>query len=125
MTLMRRSEVLERLAVALIVVCAAGALWYFSQVISAGTTDGKIGVEETLRKAASAESSGNLSLAVNLYRKAIEEKPTLCDPKAPDFLGEEFEEKVDAWVKEFRARGMKEAYRDASYIYRKLHGGCG
>ncbi len=74
------------------------------------------------------EEKGDISRALSFYRKAIEIKPTLCDPRSRDYLGENFEKKIDRWIKELKGgdgEGSKKALKDASFIFRKLHGGCG
>jgi hypothetical protein len=74
------------------------------------------------------EVSGNIQEALTYYREAIDRKPSLCDPKSGDFLGRDFEEKINRWIRGLKngdIENRKGALENAAYIFRKLNGGCG
>lgn len=74
------------------------------------------------------ESSGRVQEALAYYKSAIDRRPSLCDPKSKDFLGKNFESKVNRWIRELKTGAIEnrdEALRNAAYIFRKLNGGCG
>jgi hypothetical protein len=83
---------------------------------------------EALARARAAESRGDVAGAVGAYRAAAAADPGLIDRKDPRWLGDGFERRLSAWIagmKEGRIPGGPAALADASYLFRKIYGGCG
>ncbi len=81
-----------------------------------------------LAMAGAAVSSGDVTAALAHYRAAVTGKPQLVDRRSPEFLGVGFEEKVKAWISGLKSgeiRGGPTALPDASYLFRRMYGGCG
>ncbi len=78
--------------------------------------------------ALSAETRGDLAAALAHYRAAVAADPRCVDRRSPGFLGEAFEEKLKGWIagmKSGRIAAGPEAQDDASFIFRRMYGGCG
>ncbi len=78
--------------------------------------------------ALSAEKSGDLAAALAHYRAAVAADPRCVDRRSPGFLGEVFEEKLKGWIsgmKSGRIAAGPAARDDASFIFRRMYGGCG
>ncbi len=81
-----------------------------------------------LAMAGAADSSGDVTTALAHYRVAVAVKPQLVDRRSPEFLGVVFEEKVKAWIsglKSGKIQAGPTALPDASYLFRRMYGGCG
>lgn len=81
-----------------------------------------------LALAGAADSSGDVTSALAHYRAAVAGRPQLVDRRSPEFLGAEFEEKVKAWIsglKNGKIQAGQTALPDASYLFRRMYGGCG
>lgn len=78
--------------------------------------------------AVSAEKRGELAAALAHYRAAVSADPRCVDRRSPGFLGEAFEEKLKVWIagmKGGRIAAGPAALEDASFIFRRMYGGCG
>ena len=78
--------------------------------------------------ALSAEKNGDLAAALSHYRAAVSADPRCVDRRSPGFLGEAFEEKLKGWIagmKRGRIAAGPAALEDASFIFRRMYGGCG
>ncbi len=78
--------------------------------------------------ALSAEKRGELAAALAHYRAAVSADPRCVDRRSPAFLGPAFEEKLKGWIagmKGGRIAAGPEAFEDASFIFRRMYGGCG
>lgn len=85
-------------------------------------------VDEHLAGARAAEEDGDIATALSHYRAAVSLDPLRIDRSSPRFLGARFEEKVRRWAADLRGGRMREgpaALRDASYLFRRMYGGCG
>ncbi len=81
-----------------------------------------------LAMAGAADSSGDVTAAIAHYRAAVAVEPQLVDRRSPEFLGVAFEEKVRGWIsglKSGKIRAGPTALPDASYMFRRMYGGCG
>ena len=78
--------------------------------------------------AVSAEKRGELAAALAHYRAAVSADPRCVDRRSPGFLGEAFELKLRLWIagmKDGRIAAGPAALEDASFIFRRMYGGCG
>lgn len=78
--------------------------------------------------ALSSEKSGDVAAALSHYRAAVSGDPRCVDRRSPGFLGEAFEEKLKKWIagmKSGRIAAGPAALDDASFIFRRMYGGCG
>lgn len=76
----------------------------------------------------SAEKAGDVTAALSHYRAAVSADPRCVDRRSPGFLGEAFEGKLRKWIagiKSGRIAAGPEALSDASFIFRRMYGGCG
>lgn len=84
--------------------------------------------EEHLSQAKAAELKGDVTEALLHYREAVMQRPRIVDRRSPEFLGADFESKVMAWITELRKGGISAgptALHDASFLFRRMYGGCG
>lgn len=84
--------------------------------------------ETILIAADAAERRGDLTAAIAHYRAAVERKPQLVDRRSREFLGAEFEGKIGIWIaglKNGKIPAGPTALPDASYLFRRMYGGCG
>ncbi len=127
---------LRLLTVALMAVAAAAAVRVAvssnpRRAIAPGTPAGlaaDAASREHVEKAVAAEREGNIAAAVAHYRAAVSLDPRCVDRRSTAFLGPAFEKKVKTWVdgmKSGRIAGGPAALSDASFIFRRLYGGCG
>lgn len=85
-------------------------------------------IGEHLASALAAEKSGDVATALAHYRAAASLDPLCIERSSPRFLGAQFEEKIRRWAADLRGGRMKAgpaAIRDASYLFRRMYGGCG
>jgi len=78
--------------------------------------------------ALSAETRGDVPSALAHYRAAVSSDPRCVDRRSPGFLGEAFEGKLRRWLsglKSGRIAAGPAALSDASFIFRRMYGGCG
>ncbi len=78
--------------------------------------------------ALSAEKRGDVPAALAHYRAAVSADPRCVDRRSPAFLGEAFEAKLGRWLSGLRSGRIAagpEALSDASFIFRRMYGGCG
>ncbi len=78
--------------------------------------------------AVAAEKRGELAAALAHYRAAVSADPRCVDRRSPGFLGDAFEEKLKGWIagmKDGRIAAGPAAQEDASFIFRRMYGGCG
>ncbi|MDA8121873.1 MAG: hypothetical protein M0Z38_04810 [Deltaproteobacteria bacterium] len=95
---------------------------------AAGPAGEAVSAGRRLVLAGAAESSGDVTAALAHYRAAVAVEPRLVERGSPEFLGTEFEDKVNAWIsglKGGKIRGGPTALPDASYLFRRMYGGCG
>lgn len=95
---------------------------------AAGPAGEAVSAGRRLVLAGAAESSGNVTAALAHYRAAVAVEPMLVERGSPEFLGMEFEDKVNAWIsglKSGKIRAGPTALPDASYLFRRMYGGCG
>jgi hypothetical protein len=84
--------------------------------------------EQDVLLARDAENRGNVAAALSRYRSAAMRKPALLDRRSPEFLGAAFEERLKGWIAALRRgelRAGPTAFPDASYLFRRMYGGCG
>jgi len=75
-----------------------------------------------------AQARGDLAGALACFREAVLLDGRLAERGAPGALGPAFEEDVRRWVKAIRAGTLAvppAAAEDASFLFRRLFGGCG
>ena len=123
---------LTALAVALIGLAAAAAV---GVAVTADPREGRetgspagLSADEHLSRARAAEQNGDVTEALVHYREAVRRRPRIVDRRSPEFLGADFEGKVRTWVAELRNGGISAgptALPDASYLFRRMYGGCG
>lgn len=85
-------------------------------------------VDDLVGRARSAESRGDVAEALARYRAAVSLRPQLADRRSAEFLGPRFEANLKGWVaglKSGRIAGNAKALGDASYLFRRVYGGCG
>jgi hypothetical protein len=95
---------------------------------AAGPGEEAVSAGRRLALAGAADSSGDVTAAIAHYRAAVAGRPQLVDRRSPEFLGAWFEEKVKSWVsglKSGKIRAGPTALPDASYLFRRMYGGCG
>ncbi|MBM2828131.1 MAG: hypothetical protein HW408_663 [Actinobacteria bacterium] len=123
---------LTALGVVLIALAAAAAVFVAVsadplEVREAGLPDGP-SADEHLSRARAAEIKGDVTEALVHYREAVMRRPRIVDRRSPEFLGADFEVKVRTWISELRKGGISAApaaLRDASFLFRRMYGGCG
>lgn len=79
-------------------------------------------------KAREAEARGDVGAALAAYRAAVAADGRLADRNDPRFLGAAFERRLNGWIaglKDGRIRAGSTALPDASYLFRRMYGGCG
>ncbi len=115
-------------------VAVSGGLGWTGTRASAPGTAAVPGAREALSAgdhvalALSAEKSGDVATALSHYRAAVSADPRCVDRRSPGFLGDIFENKLRKWIagmKSGRIAGGPEALSDASFIFRRMYGGCG
>jgi len=92
------------------------------------TGPGRASIGEHLSSARAAETRGDIEGALSQYRAAAFLDPLCLDRTSARFLGPAFEEKVRRWSADLRSGRLKAgpaAVRDASYLFRRMYGGCG
>ena len=78
--------------------------------------------------ARSAETRGDVAAALAHYRAAVASDPRCVDRRSPEFLGEAFEAKLGRWLSGMRSGRLAAgpaALEDASFLFRRMYGGCG
>ncbi len=111
---------LVRVAVTEGIACPAGA------AAPAGPAALPYGEHVALARAA--ESRGDVAKALGHYRAAVSLEPGCVDRRSPAWLGDPFEANLRTWIAALRAdrgKGSAEALRDASFLFRRMYGGCG
>ncbi len=87
-----------------------------------------VSADEHLSRARAAELRGDVTEALLHYREAVMQRPRIVDRRSPEFLGADFESKVRMWISELRKGGISAgptALQDASFLFRRMYGGCG
>jgi hypothetical protein len=96
---------------------------------AAGTSaEGERRAAESIALARAAERRGDVPEALSLYRKAASLDPRCLDRRSSLYLGPAFEESLKRWISGLRARriaGDSAALDDASFLFRRMYGGCG
>lgn len=123
---------LTALAVALICLAAAAAA---GVAVTADPWEGRetaspagLSADEHLSRARAAEQKGDVTEALAHYREAVRQRPRMVDRRSQEFLGADFEGKLRTWVSVLRNGGISAgptALPDASYLFRRMYGGCG
>jgi len=75
-----------------------------------------------------AESAGNVAAALAHYRAAAILDPRIVDTRSREFLGSAFEGRLKGWIAGLKAGdvpGGGTALSDASFLFRRMYGGCG
>lgn len=127
---------LSALAAALALMAAAAAVRIglsgdlgVPRSLSAAPARGEVlSAEAHLAMARDAERKGRIALALSCYRKAADLKPGLVDKRSSEFLGPGFERNLKEWASALKARRFSAgpaAMEDASYLFRRMYGGCG
>lgn len=94
----------------------------------AAARQGEARAGEFVVMAKDAEERGDVAAALSFYRKAVTQRPLLVDRRSPDFLGEAFEARLKGWIARLRRGELAAgptALPDASYLFRRMYGGCG
>lgn len=115
-------------AAAAVRLAATGGLSDFHREEAAGQESAARAVGEHLAGALAAEERGNIAAALAHYRAAASLDPLCVDRNSSRFLGPEFEGKIRRWVADLRGGRMAagpDAVGDASYLFRRMYGGCG
>lgn len=95
---------------------------------AAAGTGAALSAGDHVALALSAEKSGDVAAALSHYRAAVSRDPRCVDRRSPGFLGEAFEVKLKKWIagmKSGRIAAGPAALSDASFIFRRMYGGCG
>ena len=124
---------LTALGAALIALAAAaavrvGASGGIAWTATASGTGAALSAGDHVALALSAEKRGDLAAALSHYRAAVSRDPRCVDRRSPGFLGEAFEAKLRKWIagmKSGRIAAGPAALSDASFIFRRMYGGCG
>ncbi len=128
-----RKLTIVALALAAVAAAAAVRLAVSGDLRSAGVggialAGDPVSAGRSLALARAADASGDLASALSHYRAAVEANPRLVDRRSPEFLGASFEEKVKLWVSGLKGGGIRAAptaLPDASFLFRRMYGGCG
>ena len=75
-----------------------------------------------------AETAGDVAAALAHYRAAALLDPRIVDSRSPEFLGPAFEGRLKGWIaglKSGNVPGGGKALSDASFLFRRMYGGCG
>jgi len=94
----------------------------------AGSAETALSIGKHLASARAAETRGDIAGALSQYREAAFLDPLCLDRTSARFLGPAFEEKVRRWSADLRSGRLKAdsaAVQDASYLFRRMYGGCG
>lgn len=89
---------------------------------------GALSTADHVALALSAEKRGDVAAALSHYRAAVDADPGCVDSRSPGFLGGEFEVKLKGWIAGIRSGRIaagRAAMDDASFIFRRMYGGCG
>jgi hypothetical protein len=92
------------------------------------TAPDRAAVASRVAMARDAESAGNVAEALSRYREAALLDPRIVDPRTPEFLGPDFEGRLKGWIaglKSGKVPGGGKALSDASFLFRRMYGGCG
>ena len=84
--------------------------------------------EGLIARARDAEGRGDVAGALSAYRAAAVADPRRVDRNDPRYLGDGFGRRLDGWIaglKSGRIRAGAGALSDGSYLFRRIHGGCG
>ena len=85
-------------------------------------------VSAEVAMARDAENAGNVPAALAHYRAAAVLDPRIVDTRSRDFLGPAFEGRLKGWIAGLKAGkvpGGGKALSDASFLFRRMYGGCG
>ena len=85
-------------------------------------------VSAEVAMARDAETAGNVAAALAHYRAAAVLDPRIVDTRSRDFLGPAFEVRLKGWIAGLKAGkvpGGGKALSDASFLFRRMYGGCG
>lgn len=85
-------------------------------------------VSAEVAMARDAENAGNVAAALAHYRAAALLDPRIVDTRSRDFLGPAFEGRLKGWIAGLKAGkvpGGGKALSDASFLFRRMYGGCG
>ncbi len=99
-----------------------------SATVGVGGAGGALSADGHVARALSAERRGDLAGALAHYRAAVASDPRCVDRRSPGFLGDAFEAKLKGWIagmKSGRIAAGPAARDDASFIFRRMYGGCG
>jgi len=91
-------------------------------------TGAALSAADHMALALSAEKGGDVAAALSHYRAAVSSDPRCVDRRSPGFLGDAFEVKLKRWIagmKSGRIAAGPAALSDASFIFRRMYGGCG
>ncbi len=108
-----------------------GAVGHFSVPVTGEAACAPEDVARSLSllvQAREAERRGEVAGALSRYRAAVAADPRLADRKDPRFLGPSFERRLNEWIaglKGGRIPAGTSALPDASYLFRRMYGGCG
>jgi hypothetical protein len=83
---------------------------------------------ESLALAREADRRGDVDAALSQYRKAVVADPSLADRLSPSFLGSSFEAQLKGRIEGLKSGRLKagpSALPDASFLFRRMYGGCG
>jgi hypothetical protein len=85
-------------------------------------------VSVEIGRALEAESAGDVAAALAHYRAAALLDPRIVDARSREFLGPAFEGRLKGWIAGLKAGtvpGGGKALSDASFLFRRMYGGCG
>ncbi len=97
-------------------------------VQGAGTAPDPAAVSSEIARAREAESAGDVAAALSHYRAAALLDPRVVDTRSREFLGPSFERRLKGWIAGLKAGevpGGGKALSDASFLFRRMYGGCG
>lgn len=81
-----------------------------------------------LGQARAAEGRGDVAAALSGYRAAVAADSRLADRNDARYLGVSFERRLNEWIAGLKAGRIpsgSSALSDASYLFRRMYGGCG
>ena len=101
-----------------------------AEISAQGTGAGPdpVAVAREVALARDAEAAGEVGSALSRYRAAALLDPRIVDPRSREFLGPAFEARLKGWIAGLKAGtvpGGGKALSDASFLFRRMYGGCG
>ncbi len=115
-------------AVAAVRLGVTGAFSPPGRDVAAASREGEARAGEFVLMARDAEKRGDVAAALSFYRQAVTRRPLLVDRRSPDYLGDAFEARLKVWIAGLRRGDLAAgptALPDASYLFRRMYGGCG